>query len=326
MDALDFAYTESDTPEARARIRSDLEKIVAGCVTADPGLVALVLTGGFSRGEGTFRDGAPVNDYDLVAIRARPGGGARYRRIAASLTQQIGLEVDLLPVWRGRLGHVGRKLFWLDLRLGGRAIHGDPAILRALPAFGPRELAPGEAARLLGNRAAGLILALPAPGEAADPRMVALQSAKAAIAAMDASLLHQGLYAPRLRERLALAKELPDAGIYATAVDWKLTQGDAPPITWIEARAALLHAVESTGAERHADGWTERAFHLLRAKRLRGNPSHDVRRVAWDLLRVTRFPEGPAPAEAEPILARLGPAPGAHVKERFFAARALTLQ
>ncbi|MEA3201288.1 MAG: hypothetical protein QOE90_2716 [Thermoplasmata archaeon] len=309
MDRLGFAYTEEDDAASRARIRSDLEKIAAGCATADPALCALVLTGGFSRGEGTVREGAPVNDYDLVAIRRRPGGGARYHRIAASLSEQVGLEVDVLPVWRRRLPRIGRKLFWLDLRLGGRVIHGEADALRALPAFGPRDLAPNESARLLGNRAAGLILALPAPGEPADARQLALQCAKAAIAAMDATLLHEGLYDASLRARLGLAKGMPDAPTYAAAVDWKLAARDAPAVAWPDARAALLRAVEATGAERHADGWTERAFHLLRAKRLRPNPSHEVRRRAWDLLR------GVQTLSLDP-----------RVKASFFAQRALTLQ
>lgn len=326
MERFAFSFTEHDTPDVRARIGADLARIAQRVEEGDPWLVALVLTGGFSRGEGTFRDGAPVNDYDLVAVRSRPGGGDRARVLGERLTREIGLEVDLLPVWRARLPHVGRKLFWLDLKLGGRIIAGDAAVLDALPAFGPAALDPRESARLLGNRAAGLLLALPAPGEAPDPRQTALQSAKAVLAAMDASLLHAGLYAPTLRERLGMSKGHEHAATFARAVEWKLAGGDSAPVAWSEARDALLDAVARTRAEGHADGWTERAFHLLRARRLRASPSREIRRAAWDLLRATRYPEGPAPDAAEGILARIGPAPGRHLKEKFFAARARTLQ
>src|SRR5581483_3397149 len=223
---LDFAFTEGSDPAARERVRRDLARIVDACRAADARLHALVLTGGFSRGEGTVRDGAPVNDYDLVAVRAAPGGRARYQHVSAVLTQDLGIEVDLMPVWSARLPRVGRKLFWLDLRLGGRVLHGDEGVLGRLPRFDARDLDPREPARLLGNRAAGLLLALPEPGQPTDERQVALQSAKAVLAAMDARLLHEGLYAARLRERLDLAKGHPDHALFAQAVDWKLADRD----------------------------------------------------------------------------------------------------
>jgi len=310
MARFDFAFTERDSPEIRARIAHDLGTIVDAVRAADPHLVALVLTGGFSRGEGTVRDGAPINDYDLVAVRSRPGGDARMQALGNRLSDEIGLEVDLLPVWRARLPRVGRKLFWLDLRLGGRVLDGDPSVLASLPQLSPGDLDPVEGARLLGNRAAGLILALPAPSELPDARLVAIQSAKAVLAAMDATLLHEGLYAPTLRGRLALSKGHPRRDLFARAVEWKLSGGGAPEVAWTDARDALLDAVEATGAWRARDGWTERCYHLLRAKRVAMHPSTSIRRQAWSLLRETAWPAPPTP----------------DAKPRFFAARALTLQ
>ncbi|HWH09433.1 MAG TPA: hypothetical protein VNX21_09555, partial [Candidatus Thermoplasmatota archaeon] len=149
--SLDFAFTERDEPKAREVIERDLRLVCDAVRKADPRLDALVLTGGFSRGEGTVRDGRPVNDYDLVAVRRAWGGDALYRELGHRLGREVGIEVDLLPVARARLPHVGRKLFWLDARLGGRVILGDPRALDRIPAFGPADLPRSEAARLLGN-------------------------------------------------------------------------------------------------------------------------------------------------------------------------------
>src|SRR5688500_4956094 len=56
---LATAYTTLDTPALVDRIRHDLAEVVAAVRGADPGLRALILTGGFARGEGTVLDGVP---------------------------------------------------------------------------------------------------------------------------------------------------------------------------------------------------------------------------------------------------------------------------
>lgn len=330
---LDFPYTERDAPEERVVVERDLRRIVEGVRAADPHLDALVLTGGFSRGEGTVHDGKPVNDYDLVAVRARPGGGALYRRLHHALSEEVGIEVDLMPVWRARLPRLSPKLFWLDLRLGGRVIAGDPRALDAIPRFDVADLPRAEAARLLGNRAAGLLLALPGAGEPVDARQRDLQATKALLAAMDAELIASGRYAARLRDRLALSQDHPDHKLFALAVDWKLGAEPQPmgDWWWNDAAAALLRAVERTETRATRDGWAERAVHALRARRLAAHPSRDVRLAAWDLVAMSRFPDGPSDADAAAravarIDRRARPSPWPALKARFFAARARTLQ
>lgn len=328
--ALSFAFTEADTPAVRERIERDLSVIAERVQQADPRLVALVLTGGFSRGEGTTRDGAPVNDYDLVAVRARPGGDARYARLGLALTRELGIEVDLLPVWRARLPRVGRKLFWLDLRLGGKVILGDPSVLSRIRAFSASQVARAEVARLLGNRAAGLLLALPGPGGATDARQRDLQATKAVLAAMDATLLHRGEYAPTLRERFALSRDHPHADAFALALEWKLGQrAQMPDSWWDEAADVLLQAVRLTGARGVRDGLVERCVHFLRARAWARHPSQDVRLAAWDLLALSRWPDGPTDLDdARRILARIG-VDGPEwraLRDGFFARRASTLQ
>lgn len=314
---LDFPFTERDTPEVRARIEHDLARVARRAFAADGHLAALVLTGGFSRGEGTVRDGAPVNDYDLIAIRDRPGAGALYRDLAHTLTEEVGLEVDLMPIWRRRLPHVGRKLFWLDVRLGARVIAGDPDALRPLPRHAPDRLARSEVARLLGNRGAGMLLSLPADNEAPDPHQRDLQATKAVLAAMDSTLLMRGLYAPRLRDRLEMSFAHPDYAAFETAVAWKLKPAHPLPAGWWEkARDVLLRAVDESGARSVRDGLVEHALYAARAHRLAYSPSQAVRREAWDLLAISTYPQGPAGVAAT----------WSALKHDFFAARARTLQ
>ena len=312
---LDFPFTARDAPEDRKRVERDLWHVATRVARSDPHLDALVLTGGFSRGEGTVHDGEPVNDYDLVAFRRRPGGARAYRALGHALTRELGIEVDLLPVWRARVPRLAPKLFWLDLRLGGRVLIGGARALARVPEYSARDLPLSEVARLLGNRAAGLLLALPAHGEPADPAMRDLQATKAALAAMDASLIARGAYGPRLRDRLDMTRDHLDHDLFKRAVEWKLdatprSMGDA---WWDETRDALLRAVASTGA-RGCDGSVlESAYHAAAARRLRRAPSQAIREEAWT--RLAACEDGVAPVDWTRA-----------AKDDFFARRARTLQ
>lgn len=328
-----FAFTENDAPEARARIQRDLERIVAAIETADPKLDALVLTGGFSRGEGTVREGRPVNDYDLVAVRRATGGDALYRELGHRLTKEIGIEVDIMPIARARLPLVGAKLFWLDVKLGGRVLHGEARTLDRLPVIDPRRIPRIEVARLLSNRAAGLLLALPTTSDPQTPEQTDLQATKAVLAAMDATLLGRGEYAAGMRERLARLEGHAHHATFANAVAWKLAPG-APPLGapwWREAKDVLLAAVASMRARDVGDGMPERAVAALKG-RLALHPSRLVRHAAWDLLAGCDHPDGPRDVdEAARIVSTLDQEASASegwdgLKRRFFAARARTLQ
>lgn len=325
---FDFSFTEHDTPEIRERIEHDLAQIVRGVRANDRRVVALALTGGFARGEGTVRGDAPVNDYDLVAVRSVPGGRALHAKLGRALGARVGIEVDLMPVWSARLPHVAPKLFWLDLRLGGRVIAGDVDALARLPSHRPSDLPRREVARLLGNRAAGLLRAVPGAGEPRDELDEALQAAKAVIAAMDARLLARHEYAPRLRERLALAADLPEAPVFAAAVSWKLD--GVGRVDWREARDVLLSAVRDLRAREQADGLAEHAYHLLAGRRWRASPSRALRCATWDILGLTESPGGPVdPERARRSLApfgRVDTLAWPRMKERYFRLRAQTLQ
>lgn len=329
---LEFPYTEHDTPPLRRRIQRDLGYVARRVHAQDPHLVALVLTGGFSRGEGTTRHGEPVNDYDLLAVRERPGGGLFYRQAGLRLTEELGIEIDLLPVWRARLPYVGRKLFWLDVRMGGRIVSGDPDALRRMRGFSATQVSRAEIARLLGNRAAGMLLSLPSEGEPPDPHQRDLQATKAVLAAMDATLIHRSLYTAKMRDRVALTVDHRDHDTFATAVEWKLRPSHPLPTNWWEkSRDALLRAVDETDARRARDGIVEHALHAAKARRIVYSPSQQVRTAAWDLLAISTFPQGPADIPlATRTVRRLG-APGrglgwAALKAMFITARARTLQ
>ncbi len=213
-----IALHEDVASPRRPRVEREL-RAIARAVTGTLGtnLEALVLVGGYARGEGgALGDGpeAPsFNDYDLVAI-VRRIDAATWRVIGAiahAFTEELGVEVDLWPITRETIEPPPPTLFWLDVALGGAVVLvGDPAILDTVRSLTPRSVPLEEAARLLANRATGLALSR-LEGPNGDVMRTAKHVHKAILSCGDARLLAAAAYAPTLRER-ALTLERLDAG------------------------------------------------------------------------------------------------------------------
>lgn len=313
------AYTVADTPEVVARIESDLS-IVQGLVrNGDPHLRALVLTGGFARGEGGVRDGRPQNDYDLVAVRSTGRPRVPYATMAAELERRLGLHMDLAPVAAWRLPYVARSIFWYETARRGRVLWGEP-LLGRIPVQKAEQLDPREGLRLLVNRAAGLLLVTPST----DAHAHRIQAAKGLLAALDAHLLARSLFAPSQVERWRFAasvlRHVPlrrQADWFAWAFHFKVDPGNAeardPRQAWLAARAAILAAVPV--ALRHAgldtlsdyersDGLADHLVFATRAShvpaRPRLNPTGKVRVATLRLLEAAA--DGTIPAQATDAL------------------------
>jgi predicted nucleotidyltransferase len=199
-------FTLDPEPEGERRIRRDLRLIRETVRKRDPSLRGLILTGGFARGEGTVVDGMPQNDYDLVAVR-RGTRSHFYADMADELQAQVGLHIDLAPVWEPRLRFVAGSIFWYETANRGCIIEGDASLLRRIPVRHPTQIAPAEAVRLLANRAAGLLLC----GKSAEEMRI--QASKALLGALDAQLLSRGIFPPSNRERWATYNRLAGCGI-----------------------------------------------------------------------------------------------------------------
>lgn len=359
---LGFPFTASDTPALRERMTRDLARIVRAVREHDPAALAVILTGGFSRGEGSAWDDAPLNDYDLVVVRGSPiPRDGLYDKLSHDLEGELGLHVDLLPAWHRRLRRAGAKIFWYETREAGKVIWGPPDLLRTtLPPVAPHAIPREEAVRLLFNRAAGLLLAYPGPGRPFEPRATLIQSSKALLACIEARLLLAGRYHWSARERLLRFDRIvaaePRLERLLRAAEWatrfKLDPPEGardvtPEDRWCTAREALLATVDvalraegyASAGEYAARGplrWTERAYHALRTAResrlsLHPRPSLAARHLTHALL--TAAEPGTADEAALQEAARRAwfspdPVPGAwpDLKAAYFTLRGRTLQ
>lgn len=205
----------------RSRVERDLEAITAIIASAlGKNLAALLLVGGYARGEGGRQgdgpDAAPFNDYDLVAVlrSSDPEGRALTAIAASDATRKVGLEVDLWPITVAELRVAPPTLFWLDVALGSvRVLLGDPSVLDGVARITVRDVPLEEAARLLANRATGLALSRLEDDATRDPMRAARHVYKAIIACGDARLLAAGAYSAKVVDRAAALERLADRGL-----------------------------------------------------------------------------------------------------------------
>ena len=217
------AYTWGGPAEVERRIAQDQQRVAAAVLDQVDArqLAALVLAGGYGRGEGGWRwdQGVPVpfNDYDYFVV-VRGLGRRRLRdlsrRLASlghELSRELGLEVDFAVLAEKRLSRLPEGLMYSELRWRNRCLVGDASCLRRIRSPAPEDLPLGEFTRMMLNRGALLLmneLALKdGPVDALeDEERFDRYVAKAVIAAGEARLAAAGCYRPSIRSRqLSLA-------------------------------------------------------------------------------------------------------------------------
>lgn len=206
-------------------------------------LVALVLGGGYGRGEGgVIRQGGeerPYNDLDLILVTRRD---ARVTHALEPVSQHhersLGIAVDFSrPLTLGAIARWEHRLRWHELYHGHLVLAGPASvILEHAPAHIAAPVSTREAAMLLLNRGAGLVWARrvieglePPP----DPDFVRRNAYKAMLAAGDARIIAAGVLAPRHAGRLETLRGLAGAGAlvdaYALALRFKFEPGSVDP-------------------------------------------------------------------------------------------------
>ena len=275
--------TATGAPESEARVRQDLERIVerlTGLVPAPPRL-ALLLIGGFGRGEGGVirrPDGSvrAFNDYDLALIVDRPIDPEPVAAAARELARELEIDFVDVGIIEARLLQPRLEtVYAFELREGHRVLSGPPEVLATMPPIDPARLPLIEATRLLVNRGLGLLWARLHLDEAlADPgrfdgsrrRFTVNAIHKVALAMGEAALIAAGEYHLSYRERAArvarcplpLAPALEIRAAHAAATRFKLQ-----PVIDLEPPASLLAWWE------RVRGWHELTFRWIEGRRLR---------------------------------------------------------
>ncbi len=228
------AYFPGAEPGLTARLDEFLAGLGArlGAAPFAHGVKALLLAGGYGRGEGGVFRSSPTgeaqlyNDLEFYLLLADPAvaaAAAAWCAVEAHAGDEaLGIEVEfkVLPV--GELAGAAPSMFYYDLVAAHRLVWGDAALVRGLPdrLRDPALIPAHEATRLLFNRGSGLFYSRCALAAEADPRVtngfVERNHAKVRLALADAVLALNGRYHFSCRERARrLSENLPH-----TPPDW----------------------------------------------------------------------------------------------------------
>ena len=230
------AALESLIDRTLAEVASDIDALHLPC------LQAVVLGGGYGRGEGGVRHTSGgsrlYNDLDFFVF-TRGASSRTAARIDETLKQlsgrrekELGIAVDFGPAKNiSSLKNVASTLMFQELRRGWVPVWGKADLENWIPALSPARLPRSEALRLLLNRGMGLIFA----GEYLksgrnDPDFIVRNMNKAVLGGGDALLLASGLYRWRGEDRVeAFSGYVRDEGLpsgwaalYERAFRWKL--------------------------------------------------------------------------------------------------------
>lgn len=237
-------YTLDGDTSVETRIARD-QSLIADAVTgliAPPEFRALVLMGGYGRGEGGYclRGGQPkpYNDYDYFVVVPKLSRSRRQALTQAlavrakALGHEVGVEVDFAPLREDRLSKAEYSLMNAEMLWGHRVVAGDPGVLDKMPRMPFSGLPRGEFTRLLLNRGALLLMNQQRLAEGstlseAEQEVFFKYLFKAILACGDARLAGNQSYHPSYVKKRELLGELdwhekePFMDLYAQAWDQK---------------------------------------------------------------------------------------------------------
>ena len=292
-------FTIDGSDGLESRLAEVCERVANGVREIIPAneLKALVLGGGYGRGEGGVLQvelgDAPYNDLEFYVFM--PGNtvvnDGRFQKALAGLGERLSppasLHVEFKIISADKLRTSPVTMFSYDLVSGHRMILGDESIFAGCAAhLNPKNIPLYEATRLLLNRCTGLLFAAALLRKPAltpeDVDFIGRNVAKAQLALGDVVLTVRGEYHWRVEHRQAalnlLDLEQPMAWLpsvrrhHAAGADFKLHPRRVPPVG-MDLRAK--HA-EVSALAREVWLWLEnrrlgKAFESTRAYSLAGN-------------------------------------------------------
>ena len=159
-------YSVHGSPEFDALIDAHMERIaeVVYASIYSKHWKALVLFGGYGRGEGTPLIGPngkelPFNDYGFLVVTDSidPLIKRSLKKMEARLSEELGLLVVLRPTFKHSLKRRDFTVSNYEIKRGHRIIRGNETILSNMPDYPPDQIPLSEGTRLLMNRGKRLL-------------------------------------------------------------------------------------------------------------------------------------------------------------------------
>lgn len=241
---MPFHFTVHHDPRINARVERDLRLIRDALLERFPNITALILVGGFGRGEGSVLVDAagnvtPINDYDILVVHKGPIDRQALAQQRQILAQQVGIWLlDLLALEESKIPNLPLTQLYYDSMAGGYLFYGDPGVVHLWPNWRASDIPWAEGKKILFNRFVSILEAyqddfLRRPLEAEEAFKLANQTSKGILACCDALLILAGCYEHLYQKRAQrFAEVYPErqaaAALVQRACDFKLRPTRAP--------------------------------------------------------------------------------------------------
>ncbi len=286
-------YFEGEHPELERRLEVHFARV--GESFERLGLRgALILGGGYGRGEGGVMEGEDgvgfSNDLDYFLFDDAPGDrdlDSWCREIERVESAHLGIDVEIKCLREDSIGDPSLSMMFADLVAGHVVVAGDGAFLEKLRGnLDFSRIAPEEATRLLWNRGSGMFFARCRMGGEGEMKFVIRNHAKLKLALGDGWLCLNGQYTSACRERgrRLAAADLPQGlsglrewhaeGVafkfrpFAAGPSWAELEDEARKLT--DAWGRVYLAAEEKRLERKLGGFAD---YLTLPRLLQGTPA-----------------------------------------------------
>ena len=255
---IDFEANAATLSAEESRLLDHhLAMVVKACHDLVPDLRAVILYGGYGRGEGSWYQNTrgectPYNDYDVCVVSDSFIDRIVVNSVARDLAETIGIRwIDLSIVHPAQLARLQRSIYSFDLKNASTVIEGDGEILDLIPSFAASEIPLKDVAILYFTRLFTLLGCFDetdfineVTGDSS--RYFRNQMAKAVLAVVDVLLLTRGSYHTSYQRRVELVADIwPSKEEVVKLSNWALTEKlrpQAPSMTCDEV-AALYRSV-----------------------------------------------------------------------------------
>ena len=202
--------------EQKKRQKRDIEIIVDNILNyCDYNLEAIILCGGYGRGEGAWIqdiDGnpAPYNDYDIAVVSKKSFSNADYEKLRTKIASKIGISwIDIDWYTPEQLENLSPTIKNFDLLHASTVIYGDQNILKSVHDIDSKKIGEYDIVTLYKTRIWTFLGSWKGDfhnliGDEAV--FFKNQMAKAILAACDMLLVKDKQYTPSYKERVKLVK------------------------------------------------------------------------------------------------------------------------
>ena len=207
-----------------------LDKVVASFVK-DCNPIAIILFGGFGRGEGSIQaiNGKPVpfNDFDFYIVTEKKLSDNELNKISMKASKEIGmggLEVAYFPgegydsnkffhvdtrcLQFSELGKLMKMQRYYELKYGSQVIYGDASVLDKIREIKPNEIPVSDGLRNLFNKLHTMLLGLRENYDEEQKKIRIFWSYKCYISICESLLILEGKFAATAKKKAEIFSEI----------------------------------------------------------------------------------------------------------------------